>query len=118
MGICCVSVPYGDLFYFYRVSITTMKALCKRFRPLWGSFLFLCYETSNYEKLIRTVSVPYGDLFYFYLHSTSRTKKETMQAVSVPYGDLFYFYAVDDVTVVPVATTFPSPMGIFFISIL
>ena len=43
-----VSVPYGDLFYFYNNS---NKDLCFKnavsFRPLWGSFLFLFLSYGN-----------------------------------------------------------------------
>ena len=61
-----VSVPYGDLFYFY-----------------WNSAIL--------QSQIKIVSVPYGDLFYFYLCPTFTTDFSAY-LVSVPYGDLFYFY--------------------------
>ena len=38
--------------------------------------------------------------------------------VSVPYGDLFYFYYNEETPLVFFAKGFPSPMGIFFISIM
>ena len=38
--IIFVSVPYGDLFYFYDGKMTSKKGKLG-FRPLWGSFLFL-----------------------------------------------------------------------------
>ena len=43
-----VSVPYGNLFYFYTnaVQVWEMAKLC--FRPLWGSFLFLYFENDTY----------------------------------------------------------------------
>ena len=85
-----VSVPYGDLFYFYLAKALRLTPEELSFRPLWGSFLFLYNEKNSHSTNSFTVSVPYGDLFYFY-------------AVSVLSGIL-------------VALMFPSPMGIFFIS--
>ena len=38
--IAKVSVPYGDLFYFYMM-IENDNDFNNGFRPLWGSFLFL-----------------------------------------------------------------------------
>ena len=37
--------------------------------------------------------------------------------VSVPYGDLFYFYVPETLDPDAIYIVFPSPMGIFFISI-
>ena len=40
-----------------------------------------------------------------------------MDIVSVPYGDLFYFYRKKKMRKDEFSQMFPSPMGIFFISI-
>ena len=41
----------------------------------------------------------------------------TIPIVSVPYGDLFYFYKMKKNEIIVAKLEFPSPMGIFFISI-
>ena len=61
------------------------------FRPLWGSFLFLFKFKQRTYNLCNKVSVPYGDLFYFYDNFLITFDK---------------------------ALGFPSPMGIFFISMV
>ena len=63
-----VSVPYGDIFYFYfNLKLIYHRKKDDCFRPLWGSFLFLwTLLEMNLVQII--VSVPYGDLFYFYGH--------------------------------------------------
>ena len=65
-------------------------------------------------KMFYAVSVPYGDLFYFYWNSA--ILQSQIKIVSVPYGDLFYFY-IHIFGLNSVMGWFPSPMGIFFISI-
>ena len=60
-----VSVPYGDLFYFYPFTLEERHSK-KCFRPLWGSFLFLSDFGTSLKTNSLLVSVPYGDLFYFY----------------------------------------------------
>lgn len=60
------------------------------FRPLWESFLFL-YSMEKWNECMNGFPPPYGDLFYFYMKN-------------------IYRKALDE--------EFPSPLGIFFISIL
>ena len=85
-----VSVPYGDLFYFYK------------------KIAFLTKQ--NNEKF----PSPMGIFFISILNKT--TKVTGKGQVSVPYGDLFYFYNENGIAFI-LEKRFPSPMGIFFISI-
>ena len=61
------------------------------------------------------VSVPFGELFYFY--SYARLFGRFAVCVSVPYGVLFYFYEIMMNLTLISGMMFPSPLGIFFISI-
>ena len=83
--------PMG-IFFISIISKRFAKIFLKNsFRPLWGSFLFLLSLFLMYNSRCKRVSVPYGDLFYFY-------RKMILSSQSWKL--------------------FPSPMGIFFISIL
>ena len=48
-----VSVPYGDLFYFYTMA-RVLRAKDNRFRPLWGSFLFLSCPMETLPDIEKT----------------------------------------------------------------
>ena len=86
-----VSVPFGELFYFYLLRIPLITAALRLgFRPLWGAFLFLYAENNEFVGLLKSVSVPFGDLFYVY--SYARLFGRFAVCVSVPYGDLLYVY--------------------------
>ena len=83
-----VSVPYGDLFYFYALLEPYNKFEAESPSPM-GSF-FISIIGISFDKALNAilVSVPYGDLFDFYKAKWCLDK----------YLELF-----------------PSPMGIFFI---
>ncbi len=80
--------------------------------PLGIFFISIVKNNAYIEG--KRVSVPYGDLFYFYDYV--RAYNTLSRFVSVPYGDLFYFYELIDKDLLK-DESFPSPTGIFFISI-
>ena len=87
-----VSVPFGDLFYFYNLKL-------------------------DYDEFLDVVSVPFGDLFYFY-ETTTEMNPFTNEAFPSPLGIFFISMLADGKAKVKVLSRFPSPLGIFFISIL
>ena len=58
-----VSVPYGDLFYFYDGYDLKLLERLICFRPLWGSFLFLCNIKNISESIVLKFPSPMGIFF-------------------------------------------------------
>ena len=52
-----VSVPYGDLFYFYDVELGQCPISKNGFRPLWGSFLFLSCPMETLPGMEKTCTL-------------------------------------------------------------
>ena len=87
-----------------------------RFRPLWGSFLFL-YNDFNISDFVGIMFPSPMGIFFISIYMRISCVNYNL-TVSVPYGDLFYFYHMyDDTVQLRSKIKFPSPMGIFFISI-
>ena len=62
-----VSVPYGELFYFYKKYNTDYYIPKWLFPSPMGIFFISISIHKVIYEIVFNVSVPYGDLFYFYL---------------------------------------------------
>ena len=81
--------PLWGSFLFLLVRMHSIKQFNLRFRPLWGSFLFLSRRLLYLSRIAFIVSVPYGDLFISIMKMGTKANEDN---------------------------TFPSPVGVFFIS--
>ena len=110
-----VSVPYGDLFYFYKKIAFLTKQNNEKFpSPLGIFFISILRDDCTFTDESR-FSSPMG-FFFISIMKTGRKASWTYEFPS-PIGILF-ISITDGITgrkaIIP---EFPSPMGIFFISI-
>ena len=105
--------PWGSFLFLLNITVRSVQKYCNGFRPLWESFLFLL-SPDKVIKLWCEVSVPYGDLFYFY----PITRKVHLGNYGFPSPMGIFFVSIgEDAFNKTIQFAFPSPMGIFFISI-
>ena len=89
------------------------------FRPLWRSFLFLFEHEDGSGESFNLFPSPMRIFFISIKKKVYTYEKNHNSRVSVPYGVLFYFYLFGTDAFEPTdPAAFPSPLGIFFISII